>query len=404
MKARLMEVTIRPTRCMVCVDESGVRRRILIAPDGEVESSKGNFVVDAEAAELVLAAFEARGILLVIDYEHQTLGGEFSSPTGKAPAAGWITALTYEPGYGIVADVDWNQEAQEELRKKEYRYVSPVASIRKDDRRMVELHSVGLTNVPAIRRMEAIAAKDQLPAKESETMGSDKESTKKQVNQEAAGEGTADWGIILGLICGNLGITPGESPLDTLKLIEEATKKGGGEEGDSPAEEVAASVRSLLGLPVNANKATVLEAMSARVPASEYSALKAKVGALEQAESVRHADEQVAALIASGKIRPDDRDTLTWARTLAQKNPADLEMAMKHAPDLRPPQGKTTPPAGTTAGATGRAAIIANTAREYDGMDPAYKVMANKAAFVNAELGKAKHQPLTGDEAETLGE
>ena len=179
MNGHLMRVTI--SHLVTCGDGDGVRTRIVLAPDGQVESTSGNFVVDAESGRLVAEAFEAHGADLPIDYEHQSLGGEYSSPDGRAPAAGWIKAVHYETGVGIIGEVEWTNAARGMLTRREYRYLSPVAIIRKTDRKLVGLHSAALTNKPAIRRMEAIAAKDHT-AKEPETMGT---KTTKVVNQEA---------------------------------------------------------------------------------------------------------------------------------------------------------------------------------------------------------------------------
>lgn len=137
---------------------SAVPTRILIVPWGEVRSTAGTFVVDAEVALATIAAFRAHGTDLPVDYEHQTLGGPYSSPTGLAPAAGWVKALTAlsperaERGTqaGIWAEVEWTADALERLRGRQYRYVSPVALVRREDRRIVGLHSLALTNKPAI--------------------------------------------------------------------------------------------------------------------------------------------------------------------------------------------------------------------------------------------------------------
>ena len=89
------------------------------------------------------------------------MGGEWSSPDGTAPAAGWITALEAVEGEGIYATVEWTAKAAEFIKAKEYRYMSPVIFISDDDRRAVKLASVALTNTPA---MEALS----LPVEESE--------------------------------------------------------------------------------------------------------------------------------------------------------------------------------------------------------------------------------------------
>lgn len=130
--------------------------KVVLTPWGQVESQKGVFFVDEESAALVVQAFEEHGTDLPIDYEHQTLGGEFASPDGKAPAAGWIKSLSAEPGVGIVGHIDWTQQAREMLAAREYRYLSPVALIRKSDRKLVGIHSAALTNKPAIVDMEPI--------------------------------------------------------------------------------------------------------------------------------------------------------------------------------------------------------------------------------------------------------
>ncbi len=136
--------------------------RVVIAPWGQVESEKGVFFVDDESAELVVRAFAEHGTDLPIDYEHQTLGGEFASPDGRAPAAGWIKSLAAEPGVGIVGQIEWTDQAREMLAAREYRYLSPVALIRKSDRKLVGIHSAALTNKPAIVAMEAIVNRTEV--------------------------------------------------------------------------------------------------------------------------------------------------------------------------------------------------------------------------------------------------
>ena len=145
--------------------EAEVPSEILVAPWGEVRSTVGSFVVDEESAAAAIRAFEEHGTDLPIDYEHQTLGGAYASPNGQAPAAGWVRALRAvtpaeaesarcEPG--LWAEVAWTAEAEAQLRNRKYRYLSPVALVRRDDRRLVGLHSAALTNKPAIVGMRPL--------------------------------------------------------------------------------------------------------------------------------------------------------------------------------------------------------------------------------------------------------
>lgn len=149
--------------------QSQVPDRILVVPWGEVRSAAGTFLADAEALTETVAEFEEHGTDLPIDYEHQSLGGSYSSPTGLAPAAGWIKSLkqlapTATPGSdqatsgvaGLWAEVTWTDAARDRLANRHYRYLSPVALVRRSDRRLVGLHSVALTNKPAIVGMKPV--------------------------------------------------------------------------------------------------------------------------------------------------------------------------------------------------------------------------------------------------------
>ena len=140
----------------------GVPSRVLIAPWGQVESTNGSFVLDDESAQRAVEAFEAHGTDLPIDYEHQTLGGTYASPNGRAPAAGWIKRLVVEAGVGLLAEIEWTADAKAMVAAKEYRYLSPVAIIRKTDRKLVAIHSAALTNKPAIVGMKPIINADRV--------------------------------------------------------------------------------------------------------------------------------------------------------------------------------------------------------------------------------------------------
>lgn len=134
---------------------TGVPEQIRILPTGMVHSQKGDFLVDDESWEMIRNHYQGRGLDLVIDYEHQTLTGT------QAPAAGWIKSIELSGG-AVVAKVEWTPKAEEYLKNKEYRYLSPVVMVRKTDRRVTGLHSVALTNTPAIDAMFAIVNSDRV--------------------------------------------------------------------------------------------------------------------------------------------------------------------------------------------------------------------------------------------------
>lgn len=122
---------------------------VKLFPRGSVSSQKGDFVVDAESFRMMKEHMEQRNIDIVIDYEHQTLGD------GRAPAGGWIKELVLKAD-GIYAKVEWTKRAMGHLLNKEYRYLSPVVLVSRRDQKASMLHSVALTNTPAINGMTPI--------------------------------------------------------------------------------------------------------------------------------------------------------------------------------------------------------------------------------------------------------
>lgn len=115
---------------------------------------QGEFEFNEADADLVIAEFASRGRDLVIDYEHQSLGRE------KAPAAGWIDALK-KSAQGLIAHVKyWTNGAARAISELEYRYFSPTLYFSEDGQRVAALHSVALTNHPALHGVPALAADD----------------------------------------------------------------------------------------------------------------------------------------------------------------------------------------------------------------------------------------------------
>lgn len=115
---------------------------------------QGEFQFSEEDADLVIAEFTARARDLVIDYEHQSLG------RGKAPAAGWIDHLK-KSAAGLTAHVKcWTAEAARALTALEYRYFSPTIYFSEDGKQVAAIHSVALTNHPALHGVPALAADD----------------------------------------------------------------------------------------------------------------------------------------------------------------------------------------------------------------------------------------------------
>lgn len=122
---------------------------IRVLPLGYISSEKGDFLVDSESFRMMKEHMEHRAVDIVIDYEHQTLRDV------QAPAGGWIKELVLKSD-GIFARVEWTKKARDYLQDREYRYLSPVVMVRKKDRKASQIHSVALTNTPAINGMMPI--------------------------------------------------------------------------------------------------------------------------------------------------------------------------------------------------------------------------------------------------------
>ncbi len=101
------------------------------------------WILDDPAA--LVTAIQQRGKSLVIDWEHAS---EHRAPRGlDAPAAGWIDSLEVRDG-AIWGHVEWTPRAAQQIRDREYRYLSPVFSYEKAGGRIRALNSAGLTNQP----------------------------------------------------------------------------------------------------------------------------------------------------------------------------------------------------------------------------------------------------------------
>lgn len=132
---------------------------ILLFPAGHIDARDGRWWIN-DQPDVVIAAFDADGMKLPIDYEHAL---ELAAPMGQAiPAAGWVTGLTNRDG-AVWANVEWTPRAAEMIESTEYRYQSPVfwADV---DHSILELVSIALTNQPALRHTALASKRGAIPA------------------------------------------------------------------------------------------------------------------------------------------------------------------------------------------------------------------------------------------------
>lgn len=279
------------------VEVSGVPEEIKILPFGRVHSQKGDFTVDDESFELIQKQFRDRKLDLVIDYEHQTLSDV------QAPAGGWIKDITRGDD-AIIAKVEWTARARDYLKNREYRYLSPVVMVRKRDQRATSIHSVALTNTPAIDGMFAVV---------------------NSLDIEDIDEG----GTVMDLkeLAKALGLPETATEEEVKKAVEEAAKAAakekedgnrdeGGEEAASGMEVVANStILKLLDLKEDAKTEDVAASIMALKAGG--SDVTAEILALKQKMEQREADDAVALALREGKITAAQAD---WAKEYALKD------------------------------------------------------------------------------------
>lgn len=299
------------------VDVGGAPEVISVLPFGHVVSQKGEFDVDEESLAAMKEQIAQRGVDLVVDYEHQTLTGE------RAPAAGWVKELFAEDGH-IKARVEWTIPAKQYLENKEYRYLSPVITVRKSDNKATGLHSLALTNTPAIAGMTPIVNSSTFQGGETNM----NELIKKIAAALGLGEDADEEQILTAL----------SACVEENKALKEAAE-GGKAPGKKPGEDgkpedqddgivANKSVCELLGLKAGASTADVAASIMAL-----KGGVDGRVKALEEKLADRDAEEAVELALKNGKITPAQRG---WAKGYALKSPDGFKEFLEKAPRPSP--------------------------------------------------------------------
>jgi phage I-like protein len=256
---------------------------------------------------------------VVIDYEHQSVN---TLENGKeAPAAGWLSEfISNEKGlFGV--NTKWTERAQTMLKQDEYRYISPVFTYDLKTGEILKLHSIALTNTPAIDGMQPVALT--------------------QFSQEQGIR--MDFKAILGLPPE----ATDEEVMDAIKALKKLASKPEGKPEGKP--EPLKGLFSLLNLPVNATESDVVTAVTALKQKSElksdidpalyapvsvlsavqndYAELRRELASIQQATISAKKEE----LISANRDKLTNDESVAWARTLPVEN---LEEYLKHIPSL----------------------------------------------------------------------
>ena len=296
------------------MEVGGAPEVISVLPLGHVKSAKGEFDVDGESFSAMKAQIARRGVDLVVDYEHQTLTGE------QAPAAGWVKELFLDDGQ-IKARVEWTDRAKAYLENREYRYLSPVITVRKADGKAMGLHSIALTNTPAIEHMEAIVNSLNFEGGQN-TMN---EFMKKLAALLGLGEDATEEQVAEAL----------KACVEENKSLKESAAEAAKQQPAEDDKVVAnKAVCELLGLKAGAATADVAAAIMALKGGNIGGVnLVEQVKSLEAKLADRDAEEAVELALKAGKITPAQRD---WAKGYALKSLDDFRGFVEKAPQVVP--------------------------------------------------------------------
>lgn len=124
---------------------------ILILKFGETSTTQGSYYMERMHAKEVLTTYMKRGTDLFIDFNHASLNPK--SPEDGVAAA-WFNLDMKEDGIHMV-NIKWTDRGKEYLEKDEYRYLSPVIRLDKNNK-VIRLVNVALTNLPSTDNLEPL--------------------------------------------------------------------------------------------------------------------------------------------------------------------------------------------------------------------------------------------------------
>lgn len=284
---------------------------ILLLPVGRVElvDRPDPLQVDPESLAAIVRAFRSRGVDLVIDYEHQSLQGR------QAPAAGWIKDLEARND-GLWARVEWTAQAREYLHNREYRYFSPVLQLDPESRKPVALMQVGLTNVPAIKRLPPLVAKWEAGSPGGRTavaLKQEKAGTPADTQAQSPGTGKA-----------------GAELRSFLELGPEVEDQAVGARVLEFCQGLAAS----LGLPAGATVSQALQGVeSLKQEVQRLAAVEAELNGLKSSQAAESTARAVNEALKAGKIIPAQKE---WALEYYRQDPQAFETFVARAPQVAP--------------------------------------------------------------------
>lgn len=124
---------------------------ILILKYGQTDTTQGPYYMERMNAKEVITTYMKRGTDLFIDFNHASLNPKTPD---DGVAAAWFDLDMKEDGIHMV-NIKWTERGKEYLSKDEYRYLSPVIRLDKNNK-VIRLVNVALTNLPSTDNLEPL--------------------------------------------------------------------------------------------------------------------------------------------------------------------------------------------------------------------------------------------------------
>jgi phage I-like protein len=296
-------------------------KELRILRSGENDSTKGKFLFSQRSADLVMSQAKDWGNRFHFDWDHQAALA--SKGSGRAPAAAWY-ALEVRNGELWATGIEWTNAGRTDVEERNYAYLSPWFDFDEETREVTRFNNAALTNLPALKQLEALAS-----------MTTPDTSTSTPPTQKHE-EPTMDKKALL----------------TALSLPENTT--------DAELAAKVAELKSFKQQTLSATGATNdMEAMtallSAKGSATEIEALKKSIES-HKAEGVKkERDALLSAAIAEGKLEPgSDLRKQLEGQSVETVKALLSALPGKKSVEANPPKGED---ANAGAGTTGSAAL-----------------------------------------------
>lgn len=322
----------------------------LIFPEGDAVKAKDGrpfdvpaWIMRKENGTALANALNSSKKDLVIDYEHQTI---LAKNNGKpAPAAGWLKAggFEYVEGVGLCSNnFEFTAQAKSYIDNDEYRFKSPVILYDEKTGVVNGLHSVAITNDPALSILDELK-----PTLLTNTISIETDITPTNpTNQQET-----DMNPLLALILTSLGlpettteeqaVTALSQNIDTIKA--KATAKGMALDDGKVLASLTAELDKVAEPTTADNPAEPDPAKY--VPIEVVTALNEQIAQL-QGNQKDPAEDVVQEALSNGQLLPAQQ---AWAMLFAQKDLNGFKDFLSKQPKIvaltqRQTDGKTPPP------------------------------------------------------------